>query len=256
MTPPLDTQDNFTASPDHPPLLFNQDHPLSPKGRFTRMSFLAWTSILTTIYLFVFNIVIGFEIYAFFNSETDTRDDLSIIFTTFSGWCAVVIFFVSSLVISILYILITIRRLHDMNRSGWLSMIVLIPVLGLIFTLYISITKGDLHHNQYGSYRATEQTEKFIAIIFTSLCLIYIAAFYTFPNILDQYISDTELEISAIEQTENEQINLNDFQSDDLDLPKITDQFEEDHIYSTADDDLDIEDEEFEDELEPTEESE
>jgi len=49
---PLDTQPDHTSGPfnhsQYPQL--NSDNPLSPKGRFTRLSFLAWNGVIASGY--------------------------------------------------------------------------------------------------------------------------------------------------------------------------------------------------------------
>ena len=48
-------------------------------------------------------------------------------------------------------IAVTIRRLHDTNRSGWWSLIVFIPVLGVIALLVFMILDSTPGDNEYGS---------------------------------------------------------------------------------------------------------
>lgn len=55
-----------------------------------------------------------------------------------------------STILSILLIIpsisITIRRLHDIDKSGWWFLIVLVPLIGLFFMLYFSL-KGSVTEN-------------------------------------------------------------------------------------------------------------
>ncbi|WP_251423649.1 DUF805 domain-containing protein [Veillonella agrestimuris] len=46
---------------------------------------------------------------------------------------------------------ITIRRLHDINKSGFWYLIQIIPVLGTIYLLYLMIKPTQPNDNQYGS---------------------------------------------------------------------------------------------------------
>ena len=48
-------------------------------------------------------------------------------------------------------IAVTIRRLHDTNRSGWWSLIVFIPVVGVIALLVFMILDSTPGDNEYGS---------------------------------------------------------------------------------------------------------
>ena len=46
---------------------------------------------------------------------------------------------------------VTVRRLHDINRSGWWCLIGLIPILGFILQLVWMLTPGTRASNQFGS---------------------------------------------------------------------------------------------------------
>ncbi|MBK8089716.1 MAG: DUF805 domain-containing protein [Chitinophagaceae bacterium] len=45
---------------------------------------------------------------------------------------------------------VTVRRLHDTNRSGWYYFIGLIPLVGGILLLVWMFTEGDRFQNNYG----------------------------------------------------------------------------------------------------------
>ena len=46
---------------------------------------------------------------------------------------------------------VTVRRLHDINKSGWYYFMVLIPLVGPILLLIYFCTEGDAGINGYGS---------------------------------------------------------------------------------------------------------
>jgi len=48
-------------------------------------------------------------------------------------------------------IAVTVRRLHDKNRSGWWWWLALFPVIGWIILLYWTVTKGTEGDNNFGS---------------------------------------------------------------------------------------------------------
>ena len=48
-------------------------------------------------------------------------------------------------------IAVSIRRLHDTNRSGWMLFLGLIPLAGFIILLVFTIEEGKPGDNQYGS---------------------------------------------------------------------------------------------------------
>jgi uncharacterized membrane protein YhaH (DUF805 family) len=59
--------------------------------------------------------------------------------------------FLYSLAIIIPAFALSVRRLHDTNRSGWWILISFIPIIGLFVFLYFTIEQGDEGDNQYGT---------------------------------------------------------------------------------------------------------
>lgn len=45
---------------------------------------------------------------------------------------------------------VTIRRLHDTDRTAWWVLISLIPIIGVIWLIILMIQKGTEGENQYG----------------------------------------------------------------------------------------------------------
>jgi uncharacterized membrane protein YhaH (DUF805 family) len=45
---------------------------------------------------------------------------------------------------------VTVRRLHDIDRSGWWILIGLVPLIGTIVLLVFAVTEGTPGTNQYG----------------------------------------------------------------------------------------------------------
>ena len=65
----------------------------------------------------------------------------------------VVFGYIMSLLLFIPGIAVTVRRLHDINKSGWLVFIELIlPFLGSIIVRVMTIEKGTLGKNRFGEY--------------------------------------------------------------------------------------------------------
>lgn len=46
---------------------------------------------------------------------------------------------------------VTVRRLHDINRSGWWILIGMIPIAGLLMIIFWATIKGDKGDNSFGS---------------------------------------------------------------------------------------------------------
>ncbi len=61
-----------------------------------------------------------------------------------------------SLAILIPGLAVSVRRLHDTNRSGWWLLIALIPILGAIALLIFFVQDSDPGDNQYGSNPKSE----------------------------------------------------------------------------------------------------
>lgn len=153
------------------PQIQKADHPLSPEGRFGRLSYLAWLFIISMIYTCLLGISVALGLFAFFNSAERSIDAL---FNSFLGLSAIALIVVSIIAMFVAMICITIRRLHDLNKSGWLCLIFLIPLVGTIFSIYVMAAKGTEGENKYGIKRPTEQTEKVIGSLYLILMIVYL----------------------------------------------------------------------------------
>lgn len=54
------------------------------------------------------------------------------------------------LVVLIPSLAVTVRRLHDTNKSGWLLLIAVIPFVGAIWLLVLTCMEGTSGPNKYG----------------------------------------------------------------------------------------------------------
>lgn len=52
---------------------------------------------------------------------------------------------------------VSVRRLHDINKSGWMMFVVLIPFAGAIWLLVLYCTEGTQGENQYGDNPKNEE---------------------------------------------------------------------------------------------------
>ena len=55
-----------------------------------------------------------------------------------------------SLAVLIPTLAVTVRRLHDIDRSGWWILIGLVPLIGGIVLLVFALLEGTLGNNRYG----------------------------------------------------------------------------------------------------------
>ncbi|WP_436862165.1 DUF805 domain-containing protein [Acinetobacter haemolyticus] len=140
------------------------DHPLSAKGRFGRLSFAAWTLLMTII----FCIVIFILAFASFGGNFLQSSDFPLI--------TVLLFIVIYVAMIYISFIFTIRRLHDRNQTGWLSLLMLIPFFNFIFLIYLLCAKGTEGENTYGPRRDTAGWEKVLGwfyIIIIPLAFIF-----------------------------------------------------------------------------------
>ena len=63
---------------------------------------------------------------------------------------SVVVTLLAYLFIIIPGLAVSVRRLHDTNRSGWYLLLNFIPLVGTILLFIWSVTPGDKKANQYG----------------------------------------------------------------------------------------------------------
>ncbi len=52
---------------------------------------------------------------------------------------------------------VSVRRLHDINKSGWMILVGLIPLAGAIWLLVLYCTEGTQSDNQYGANPKNEE---------------------------------------------------------------------------------------------------
>lgn len=45
---------------------------------------------------------------------------------------------------------VSVRRLHDTNRSGWLVLLALLPIIGPLVLLFFKVQKGNPLTNRFG----------------------------------------------------------------------------------------------------------
>ncbi len=61
------------------------------------------------------------------------------------------LFIVSSIFMLLPALAVSVRRLHDINRSGWLLLINLVPIVGVLIVIFFFMTEeGDSRANAFG----------------------------------------------------------------------------------------------------------
>lgn len=64
------------------------------------------------------------------------------------GYGAVYILYILAMVIPGLAV--SVRRLHDIDKSGWMILVSLIPIIGAIWLFVLMVTESNWGVNQYG----------------------------------------------------------------------------------------------------------
>lgn len=103
------------------------------EGRATRAEF--W-------WFFLFNFLVG------------------IVFSLFGTKVGPVLSSIWGLAILLPQLGLSIRRLHDINRSGWWILLGLIPLVGTIVLIIWWAKEGDSAENQYGPVPTTPTAEE------------------------------------------------------------------------------------------------
>ena len=101
------------------------------EGRATRAEF--W-------WFFLFNLIVGVILSLF-------------------GRVGTVLSGIWSLAILLPYLGLSVRRLHDINKSGWLMLLGLIPLVGWIILIIWWAKVGDSTENQYGPVPETPKAD-------------------------------------------------------------------------------------------------
>lgn len=55
-----------------------------------------------------------------------------------------------NLIVLIPGLALSVRRLHDVNKSGWYLLLAFIPIIGWIWLFVLNVTNGTTGQNEYG----------------------------------------------------------------------------------------------------------
>ena len=169
-----------------PPLPTN-DNPLSPQGRFGRLSSIGWYGFVHLITFFA-TLALSLTMGIFHLNTLSVDNQFVNTLTGLAGLGFVVI-----LVLYLYFLMvISIRRLHDMNRSGWLILLFLIPLLNIFMGLYLLLGSGSKGVNNYGLPRATPIWEKILAWL---MIIITVLSFMASSSIVSYMFGAGELEM-------------------------------------------------------------
>ena len=91
-----------------------------------------------TFFYFVINIILNIADYSFFGYDQMDATSFGATSSIFNIMCI------------IQSLSVTIRRLHDVNKSGW-NMLWSLTIIGVFYVIYLEIIKGSEEDNDYGS---------------------------------------------------------------------------------------------------------
>lgn len=146
---------------------FDQTSPISPAGRFGRLSYLAWGGVNAIVANILVVMIAGAA------ALTAEGGELNI--------AAVAI----QIAFGVIGILFGIRRLHDLDKSGWWLLLALVPLVNLIFFLYILLARGTDGANRFGPPRITRRWEKVVGWIVVLIIPAALIAAISIPAYLE-----------------------------------------------------------------------
>lgn len=133
------------------------EHPFYWRGRFSRLSYLSWSTLVIILFAMVMSAVLLY--FAPSSTSMAVEKSLSTKLITLSlAVIALMLLIYTSFVFSI-------RRLHDLNLSGWLSLVLYVPVIGSLLYWYIALARGAEGRNDYGQPRDTRLWEGLFGVL-------------------------------------------------------------------------------------------
>ena len=103
----------------------------------------------------------------------------------------------SIMALTIIFIAVVVRRLHDINRSGWWSLIFLFPAINLYAFGFLLLVGGKSGLNQYGSSpeERVEQppTLKTLFILFTLSSVVGLFSYFVYVGGLECDLSNQRM---------------------------------------------------------------
>jgi len=61
-----------------------------------------------------------------------------------------IVYLIYAVIVALPSLAVTVRRLHDVEKSGWYILILLIPFIGAIGIIALTIKDGETGPNEYG----------------------------------------------------------------------------------------------------------
>jgi uncharacterized membrane protein YhaH (DUF805 family) len=120
------------------------------KGRASRSEFLWWYLIFCIIFTLVYMNFIEIS-SSYWSTPSDFIEISSSYWSTPSESSnALLLLFIVNLLLLFPTLAVSVRRLHDSNKSAWFLLWNLLPILGPIISFIALVAKSDAFENKYG----------------------------------------------------------------------------------------------------------
>lgn len=152
---------------------YDESAPFSPKGRFGRLSYIAWGMVLGIAVWAILLVMFGGSMTAMQQPDQLAAMGPMVLVVEIAFMVPAVIF--------------GIRRLHDFDASGWWSLLLIVPFVNAIFALVLVFKRGNDGANRFAAPRLTRGWEKFLGYIgvgFMVLAIIGIIAAIAIPALM------------------------------------------------------------------------
>ncbi len=141
-------------------------------GRIGRLRYLAYNTGVNMVLMAIMIPLLGTS------GLMAAGGDMSAL-TSGIGGIAVIIFYIATIVISIMF---GKRRLNDLNRSGWFILLFIIPIVNLLLVIYMVFFSGTDGDNNYGAQPAANTLGvKILAFLFPALMVLGMGAAILIP---------------------------------------------------------------------------
>lgn len=159
----------------------DRSSPWSPKGRFARLSFLAWSVLL------------GIGVGIFMLAAAHGR--LLAIGMIVGGMVGMIVASIVGILIGLLagivFVIFVIRRLHDVGTTGWWSLLLVVPFVNIVFGLVLACVPGNGGANRFGLPRITRVWERnlgYLAIGLITLLMLEYTRFFAISFLRYGYV--------------------------------------------------------------------
>lgn len=130
----------------------------SPSGRFGRLSYIAWGTLLYLAAMLIVALMAWAGLMTTAPGQTNTLE------------------IVVSIPVAAIGLLFGIRRLHDIDARGWWILLSLVPLVNIGLALVLLLKAGTPAANNFGPPRLTPTWERVVGIIGVVLILLSLVA--------------------------------------------------------------------------------